>query len=57
VDGDLRLGRVAGVTVHASWSVIVIVALLAWTLGAGVLPEVAPATPVVGRWSAAGRSP
>jgi hypothetical protein len=53
VDDELRLGRVAGVTVHMSWSVLVIVGLLAWTLGAGVLRDVAPATP----WSAAGRWP
>ena len=45
---DIRLGRIAGVTVSASWSLLVILGLLAWSLGAAVLPEAAPET---GPWT------
>ena len=47
---DLRLGRVAGVRVGASWSVLVIAALLTWTLATGVFPDVDPAGPPAGHW-------
>ncbi len=38
----LRLGRIGGVAVDASWTVLVIVWLLAWSLAAYTLPEAAP---------------
>jgi Zn-dependent protease/predicted transcriptional regulator len=53
VGADLRLGRIAGVEVAASWSLMVIVGLLVWTLGAGVLPAAAPDAPVVATWAVA----
>jgi Zn-dependent protease len=39
---DIRLGRVAGVAVGASWSPLVILALITWILGAEVLPGAHP---------------
>ena len=36
---DIRFGRIAGIPVGASWSLLVIVTLITWTLAAGVLPE------------------
>jgi Zn-dependent protease len=45
---DVRLGRIAGVAVGASWSLLVILALITWILGSEVLPvAVADAHPVV----------
>lgn len=41
--GDtFRVGRVGGVTIGVNWSVLIIVALLAWSLAAGILPDSAP---------------
>ncbi len=37
-----RLGRAFGVAVDASWTVVVIVSLMTWSLAAYVLPELAP---------------
>jgi CBS domain-containing protein len=37
VDESLRLRRIAGVPVGASWSLLVILGLITWTLGAEVL--------------------
>jgi Zn-dependent protease len=37
-----RLGRVAGIPVGVNWSVLVIVALFAWSLATVTLPELAP---------------
>jgi Zn-dependent protease/predicted transcriptional regulator len=42
---SIRLGRVAGVQVGANWSVLVIVALLAFGLYGTVLPAAAPGLP------------
>jgi Zn-dependent protease len=50
---DIRLGRIAGVPVGASWSLLVILALLAWTLGAGVLPAAAPGAHAAIDWPVA----
>jgi Zn-dependent protease len=50
---DIRLGRIAGVPVGASWSLLVILALLAWTLGAGVLPAAAPGAHAAIYWPVA----
>ena len=44
---DVRLGRIAGVEVAASWSLLVIVGLITWSLGAAVLPGAAPGAPAV----------
>jgi Zn-dependent protease len=50
---DIRLGRIAGVPVGASWSLLVILALLAWTLGAAVLPAAAPGAHAAIYWPVA----
>jgi Zn-dependent protease len=47
---DIRLGRIAGVEVAASWSLLVIVGLITWSLGAAVLPGAAPGAPTVAVW-------
>ncbi|MFR9802397.1 site-2 protease family protein [Pseudonocardia sp. RS010] len=51
--GVLSVGRVAGVPVGLHWSVLVVVALLAWLLAAGVLPPAAPGTPSGVLWAVA----
>jgi len=53
VGEDIRLGRIAGVRVTASWSLLVILGLITWTLGADVLPATAPGAPVVTYWPVA----
>lgn len=49
---SLRLGRIAGFPVAVSWSVLVIVWLLAWGLAGGVLPRAAPGHSVGVYWLA-----
>jgi Zn-dependent protease/predicted transcriptional regulator len=50
---DIRLGRIAGVPVAASWSLLVILGLITWTLGAAVLPDAAPQAPAAAVWAVA----
>lgn len=47
------IARLAGVRIRAHWSVLVIAALLAWGLGAGIIPLALPGTPPVLAWLAA----
>ena len=47
---SFRLGRVAGIPVGVNWSVLVIVALFAWSLATVTLPEVAPGYGDVAYW-------
>jgi Zn-dependent protease len=47
------LGRVAGIRVGTHWSVLVIVVLIGWVLGAQVLPAMAPGQPTVAYWAVA----
>jgi len=47
------LGRVAGIRVGMHWSVLVMVALIAWLLGAGFLPALTPHQPTAEYWEAA----
>ncbi|WP_238012318.1 site-2 protease family protein [Dactylosporangium sp. AC04546] len=42
---SFRLGRVAGVEVGANWSVLIVLALIAWLLAAGRLPAGYPGRP------------
>jgi Zn-dependent protease/CBS domain-containing protein len=49
---SFRLGRIGGVDVGAHWSVLVIVALIAWSLAGFTLPETAPGQPVAVYWIA-----
>jgi Zn-dependent protease/predicted transcriptional regulator len=48
---DLRLGRIAGIELSASWSLLVIVALITWTLGGVVLPQAAPDASAAACWA------
>jgi Zn-dependent protease/predicted transcriptional regulator len=50
---DVRLGRIAGVAVGASWSLLVILALITWILGSEVLPGAAPDAHPVAYWAVA----
>ncbi|HYZ57193.1 MAG TPA: site-2 protease family protein [Streptosporangiaceae bacterium] len=47
------LGRVAGIRVGAHWSVLVMVVLIGWVLGAQVLPGMTPHEPAVLHWAVA----
>lgn len=49
----LQIARLGGVRIRAHWSVLVIAALLAWSLGAGIIPLVLPAESPVFTWLAA----
>jgi len=53
MDDDVRLGRIAGVAVGASWSLLVILALITWILGTEVLPVAAPDAHPAAYWAAA----
>lgn len=46
----MRLCRVAGIPVGANWTVAVILVLIAWMLGASVLPGAVPHQPVAVYW-------
>ncbi|MGD9997357.1 MAG: site-2 protease family protein [Ilumatobacteraceae bacterium] len=50
---SFRLGRIGGVDVGVHWSVLLIVALLSWSLGARLLPDTAPGYPTWQYWIAA----
>jgi Zn-dependent protease/CBS domain-containing protein len=39
---SIRFGRVAGIEIGANWSLLLVVALLVWSLAAGVFPETNP---------------
>src|ERR1700704_3452784 len=39
---NLSLGRIAGIHVGLNWSLLVVAALIAWSLAAGILPSAAP---------------
>lgn len=53
MDEDVRLGQIAGIRIGASWSLLVIVALITWTIAAGVLPEGEVDYPVAVYWAVA----
>ena len=40
-----HIGRFGGIPIGANWSVVVIVVLISWVLGSGVLPDLAPNQP------------
>lgn len=50
---NLRLGRVAGISVGVQWSALVIVALIALTLATGILPAALPHRPPGLYWAVA----
>jgi Zn-dependent protease len=49
---SLRLGRIAGIPVGASWSVLLIAALFAWSLAGSILPGLAPGLTTSAYWLA-----
>jgi Zn-dependent protease len=49
---SLRLGRIAGIPVGASWSVLLIAALFAWSLAGSILPGLAPGLAPSAYWLA-----
>src|SRR5919204_370008 len=49
---SLRLGRIAGIPVGASWSVLLIAALFAWSLASGILPGLVPGLAPSAYWFA-----
>jgi Zn-dependent protease len=49
---SLRLGRIAGIPVGASWSVLLIAALFAWSLAGSILPGLAPGLATSAYWLA-----
>jgi Zn-dependent protease len=51
---SFRFGRVAGIPVGANWSVLLIGALIAWSLATTILPVQAPGLAPGGYWLAAG---
>jgi Zn-dependent protease/CBS domain-containing protein len=42
VSPTFRFGRIAGVPIGANWTWVLVVVLIAWSLGAGVFPETNP---------------
>jgi Zn-dependent protease/CBS domain-containing protein len=42
MNGNLELGRIAGVRVRINWSLLVVFALIVWSLAAGVFPRQNP---------------
>ena len=51
---SLRLGRIAGIPIGASWSVLVIGLLIAWSLAGTILPGQAPGFAPAAYWLAGG---
>lgn len=50
---SLRLGRIAGIPIGASWSVLLIAALFAWSLAGSILPGLVPGLAPSTYWLAA----
>src|SRR5256712_1510581 len=49
---NLSLGRIAGIHVGLNWSLLVIAALIAWSLATGILPLAAPGQNSGAYWTA-----
>ncbi len=49
---NLSLGRIAGIQVGLNWSLLVIGALIAWSLATGILPSAAPGQTSSAYWTA-----
>jgi Zn-dependent protease len=49
---DVSLGRIAGIRVGLNWSLLVVAALVAWSLAAGFLPSAAPGQSTGAYWTA-----
>jgi Zn-dependent protease/CBS domain-containing protein len=49
---NLSLGRIAGVHVGLNWSLLIVAALIAWSLAVGILPSAAPGHSSGAYWAA-----
>ena len=49
---SLSLGRIAGIRVGLNWSLVVVIALIAWTLATGSFPSTAPGLGAGAYWTA-----
>src|SRR5216683_1509505 len=49
---NVSLGRIAGIHVGFNWSLLVIAALIAWSLAVGILPSAAPGQTSGAYWTA-----
>ena len=49
---NLSLGRIAGIHVGLNWSLLVVGALIAWSLATGMLPAAAPGNSSGAYWTA-----
>jgi Zn-dependent protease/CBS domain-containing protein len=49
---NLSLGRIAGIHVGLNWSLLVVAALVAWSLATGILPPAAPGQTSGAYWTA-----
>ena len=49
---NLSLGRIAGIHVGLNWSLLVVAALIAWSLATGILPSAAPGETSGAYWTA-----
>src|ERR1700724_3262113 len=49
---NLSLGRIAGIHVGLNWSLLVVAALIAWSIATGILPTAAPGQTSGAYWTA-----
>src|SRR6202011_3759944 len=49
---NLSLGRIAGIQVGLNWSLLVVAALIAWSIATGILPAAAPGQTSAAYWTA-----
>jgi Zn-dependent protease/CBS domain-containing protein len=49
---NLSLGRIAGIHVGLNWSLLVVAALIAWSIATGILPAAAPGQTAAAYWTA-----
>jgi Zn-dependent protease/CBS domain-containing protein len=49
---NLSLGRIAGIHVGLNWSLLVVAALIAWSIATGILPAAAPGHTTAAYWTA-----
>ncbi|HXN03629.1 MAG TPA: site-2 protease family protein, partial [Candidatus Acidoferrum sp.] len=49
---NLSLGRIAGIHVGLNWSLLVVAALIAWSIATGILPSAAPGQTSAAYWTA-----
>lgn len=52
MQGDIRLGRLAGFPLAVNWSVVLIVWLITWATSSSILPETAPGYRAAEYWAA-----